>query len=501
MGKRLSSEERLCQKLKESEATVNQSKFEQYSPDFDPNETELGENDMGRNDRTDVSFQSMPNDSGDEEEQPARQPGAALAEPTPLSRQGHPVKRAKAQELFRSQERISSRTCSRSPQGAECASSVSEAPVQTLSPEPTRCCIQVMNAMVKPQLLDLVKQLRNQAAVKSHSFREAQMSSHSSSRKDNGKGRDDNRKKGGKNSRGTRSSRSSSKADKEREEHEDCSRKETIRLEKIRTEQQKQADDAAKLVREAKRKDKEKKEKEKLAKELEARGLKPAPRSKKAAESKVTESASGSSDGKKGAKQSVMPASVSGSSSAGAGGKGATKDAPVAWKSSREIMNYLLQLHATLYPSPKAREQRERIQALHRGFQAQERLRKNSYLQNKELMTKQLGYSRKKRKLHQQRLTEDLSQMLQMDQLRIAAEDDDMFDSEAEEEADRLELSLLNERDSQGERKTAHRQATEKRESRVVASQKEWTNKFMQLAEQLPSSEEATWRDQWRGRD
>ncbi len=92
MGKRLSSEERLRQKLKESEATVDQSRYEPHLRDFDPNETELGENDMERNDRTDVLFQSTPNDSGDKEEQPARQPEAELAEPTPLSRRGHPFK-------------------------------------------------------------------------------------------------------------------------------------------------------------------------------------------------------------------------------------------------------------------------------------------------------------------------------------------------------------------------------------------------------------------------
>ncbi len=91
MDKRPSSEERLRQKLKESEAMVDHSKFEQDSPDFNANETEEGENEMERGDRTDVSFQSTLN-SGSEEEQSVEQPEVAPAEPTPLSRRGRPFK-------------------------------------------------------------------------------------------------------------------------------------------------------------------------------------------------------------------------------------------------------------------------------------------------------------------------------------------------------------------------------------------------------------------------
>ncbi len=73
-------------------------------------------------------------------------------------------------------EQISSRTHSHSQQGAECDSSVVGAPVQTLSSEPTRCCIQVLTVTVKPQLLELVNQLQAQVTVGTDCFRSMKMS-------------------------------------------------------------------------------------------------------------------------------------------------------------------------------------------------------------------------------------------------------------------------------------------------------------------------------------
>ncbi len=252
-------------------------------------------------------------------------------------------------------------------------------------------------------------------------------------------------------------------------------REETLRYEKKGEEAQKQVDADAKQKRDTLRKEKEWKEKERVAKELEEKGLQREPRSKKGVESRVTEPASGSLTVKKGAKpKPAAPASTSGSSAveSTSKGTGAAKSASITWKSGRETMNYLLQLHATLYPSPKARDQKERIQALNRGFQAREKIRRNSYLQKQELTIKQHGYSRKKRKLHQQRMAEDHSQLSSLDLLGIQAEDEDAFDSEADEESDRLEQSLLKERDSQIRWKKEHQQAMEEWDHRAVVSQK-----------------------------
>ncbi len=92
--------------MRESEAHVDQSKFESDSPDFDDQGTE--QSDMAVTD--DVSFQSTPSDQvEEEEEQSMEQPGAVPIEErlTPKSRRGCPFRRAKSKELFRSSEWIS----------------------------------------------------------------------------------------------------------------------------------------------------------------------------------------------------------------------------------------------------------------------------------------------------------------------------------------------------------------------------------------------------------
>ncbi len=60
-------------------------------------------------------------------------------------------------------------------QRVESDSSVVEAPIQTLGLEPTQCCIQVLTATVKPQLLELISQYQHQVTAKSDCFREVEM--------------------------------------------------------------------------------------------------------------------------------------------------------------------------------------------------------------------------------------------------------------------------------------------------------------------------------------
>ncbi len=236
-----------------------------------------------------------------------------------------------------------------------------------------------------------------------------------------------------------------------------------LRMEVERTWQQKQSDAEEKQKREATKEERARKEKEQVEKALKERGLPQAPRAKKGAESKEAEpTAGGSAEKKKGTKPK---ASTSGSSVASTGqGAGAATSEPVTWKSSAETMNYLNQLHEQLYPSPKAREQKDQIQRLFKGFHAREKIRKNSYLMNQVLTNQQVGYSRKKRRLHEQRLAEDHSKLSDLDKLGIAAEDEDAYDSEADREAERLEQSLLREKASQVQWKKEHRKATEERD-------------------------------------
>ncbi len=175
------------------------------------------------------------------------------------------------------------------------------------------------------------------------------------------------------------------------------------------------------------------------------------------AESKVAEPASGGTAERKGAKPKLAaPTSVSGSSVASTSkGPGPGKTVPMKWKSSRDTMEYLMTVHEQLYPSPKARDLKEQLQALNKGFHTREKIRKGSYLQKRELTKTQLGYSRKKKKLHEQRLAEDHSQLSAMDQLTMEADDDDAYDSEADDESDQIEQALEREKASQGMRERA----------------------------------------------
>ncbi len=70
-------------------------------------------------------------------------------------------------------------------------------------------------------------------------------------------------------------------------------------------------------------------------------------------------------------------------------------------------------------------------------------------------------------------MAEDQSGLSDLEKLQTAAADEDVYDTDAEQEADRLEQSLLRERKSQVEQKKKHRLEMEKRENRIVVSQKE----------------------------
>ncbi|MCP4676359.1 MAG: hypothetical protein GY854_12780, partial [Deltaproteobacteria bacterium] len=122
-------------------------------------------------------------------------------------------------------------------------------------------------------------------------------------------------------------------------------------------------------------------------------------------------------------------------------------------------------------------------------------------MQKLDLNKRQVGYSTKKLKLHKQRLAEDQSELMGVEKVQLVADDEDKYDTEAELESDQLEKSLGRERDSQAQRKKKHRQDTEKRDGRIIFSQKERARIFNSLAEQLTTSEQAVWRDQWRKRD
>ncbi len=102
-----------------------------------------------------------------------------------------------------------------------------------------------------------------------------------------------------------------------------------------------------------------------------------------------------------------------------------------------------------LFHCPKARELKDRIILLHKGFKARERVRKRAWEHGSEVGRKQTGYSRRKMRLHDQRLVEDQSGLSEYEKLAEQAVDEDRYDSEADDESDRLEASLKREKSSQ----------------------------------------------------
>ncbi len=171
-------------------------------------------------------------------------------------------------------------------------------------------------------------------------------------------------------------------------------------------------------------------------------------KSKQGAESERTEPASGSAAKKAAKPKSVAPVSVSGSSRASSKGPGSGHAEP-KWKSSREMMEYLTALHGELLRCPKTRDLKERIILLHKGFKAREWVRKLAWEHGREVGRKQTGYSRKKMHLHDQWLVEDQSGLSEFEKLAEQAVGDDRYDSEADDELDRLEASLEREKSSQ----------------------------------------------------
>ncbi len=91
--------------------------------------------------------------------------------------------------------------------------------------------------------------------------------------------------------------------------------------------------------------------------------------------------------------------------------------------------------------------------------------------------------------------------MLDFDKLLQKNQDDDTYDTEAEDEAEKLESMIEKEKSLQTKQKEEHQKATETREKRSIVSRRERTAKFVQLASQLSHSEKKQWHEQFRGND
>ncbi len=76
-------------------------------------------------------------------------------------------------------------------------------------------------------------------------------------------------------------------------------------------------------------------------------------------------------------------------------------------------------------------------------------------------------------------------------------EDDDTYDTEADNESEKLESAIEKEKSSQTKQKAVHRAVTEAREKRTIVSHRERTEMFVQLATQLSHSEKNEWHNQY----
>ncbi len=113
----------------------------------------------------------------------------------------------------------------------------------------------------------------------------------------------------------------------------------------------------------------------------------------------------------------------------------------------------------------------------------------------------QMGYSQSKMRLQQRRASEDQSGMSEFEKLCQKNQDDDIYDSEADDEAEKLEGALDKEKRLQAKWKAERWKVTEARDQQTIVSRWERTEKFLKLAAQLNFSEKNDWHEQFRGVD
>ncbi len=82
-----------------------------------------------------------------------------------------------------------------------------------------------------------------------------------------------------------------------------------------------------------------------------------------------------------------------------------------------------------------------------------------------------------------------------------ANKDVEIYDSNADDEADRLEIAIEWEKNLQVRRKAAHQKATEKQDKRTIVSRWERTEAYLALAGQLMVSEKKDWLEYLRKLD
>ncbi len=112
------------------------------------------------------------------------------------------------------------------------------------------------------------------------------------------------------------------------------------------------------------------------------------------------------------------------------------------------MMDYLLTLHGELFSCPKKRDLQNRIIMLGKGFTAREWTRKAAWTQNQHIKRTEMGYLCRKMCLHERRMAEDQSALLEFEKLAEQQKDDDTYDTDADNESERLEGAIEKEKSS-----------------------------------------------------
>ncbi len=113
------------------------------------------------------------------------------------------------------------------------------------------------------------------------------------------------------------------------------------------------------------------------------------------------------------------------------------------------------------------------------GFNAREQTRSVALSSNWEIKKTQMGYSQSKMRRRQQRALEDQSAMSDFEKLYQTNHNTDIYDSEADDEAEELEHNIDKEKRSQVKWKAECRKATEAHDKRTIVSRQERTEKFL----------------------
>ncbi len=132
---------------------------------------------------------------------------------------------------------------------------------------------------------------------------------------------------------------------------------------------------------------------------------------------------------------------------------------------------------------------------MHKAFQAREKARQHAASTKWVIGKGQLGFSWSKKCPEEQRALAEMSETTEFEWVMQANADADIYDSDADDEAETLECAIEWEKHSQVKWRAERRRATEAHNKRLIVSRWERMEKYLALANQLTYSEQQNWLD------